>query len=169
MTAILILVVGIVLLGLGYIFYGSWLAKKWGVNPDRPTPAHTKFDNKDFVPANPAVLMGHHFSSIAGAGPINGPIQAAVFGWLPVFLWVVIGGIFFGAMHDFGSLFASIRHGGRSIGEVIKDNIGPKAYKLFVIFALLVLILVIASFTSVVASTFQSTVDANGNPYDRCV
>ena len=166
MTAVLILVVGIVLLGLGYIVYGSWLAKKWGVNPDRPTPAHTKFDNKDFVPANPAVLMGHHFSSIAGAGPINGPIQAAVFGWLPVFLWVVIGGIFFGAMHDFGSLFASIRHGGRSIGEVIKDNIGPKAYKLFVIFALLVLILVIASFTSVVASTFQSTVDANGNPYD---
>ena len=166
MTAVLILVVGIVLLGLGYIFYGSWLAKKWGVNPDRPTPAHTKYDNKDFVPTNPAVLMGHHFSSIAGAGPINGPIQAAVFGWLPVFLWVVIGGIFFGAMHDFGSLFASIRHGGRSIGEVIKDNIGPKAYKLFVIFALLVLILVIASFTSVVASTFQSTVDANGNPYD---
>ena len=84
MTAVLILVVGIVLLGLGYIVYGSWLAKKWGVNPDRPTPAHTKFDNKDFVPANPAVLMGHHFSSIAGAGPINGPIQAAVFGWLPV-------------------------------------------------------------------------------------
>ena len=161
MTAILILVVGIVLLGLGYIFYGSWLAKKWGVNPDRPTPAHTKFDNKDFVPANPAVLMGHHFSSIAGAGPINGPIQAAVFGWLPVFLWVVIGGIFFGAMHDFGALFASIRHGGRSIGEVIKDNIGPKAYKLFVIFALLVLILVIASFTSVVAGTFVS-VGADG-------
>ena len=90
MTAILILVVGIVLLGLGYIFYGSWLAKKWGVNPDRPTPAHTKFDNKDFVPANPAVLMGHHFSSIAGAGPINGPIQAAVFGWLPVFLLSLI-------------------------------------------------------------------------------
>lgn len=163
MTAILILVVGIVLLGLGYIFYGSWLAKKWGVNPDRPTPAHTKFDNKDFVPANPAVLMGHHFSSIAGAGPINGPIQAAVFGWLPVFLWIVIGGIFFGAMHDFGALFASIRHGGRSIGEVIKDNIGPKAYKLFVIFALLVLILVIASFTSVVAGTFVSTTAADGS------
>ena len=166
MTAVLILIVGIVLLGLGYVFYGSWLAKKWGVNPDRPTPAHTKYDNKDFVPTNPAVLMGHHFSSIAGAGPINGPIQAAVFGWLPVFLWVVIGGIFFGAMHDFGSLLASIRHGGRSIGEVIKDNIGDKAYKLFVIFALLVLILVIASFTSVVAGTFVSVEDANGNPYD---
>ena len=157
MKAIIILLIGLVLLALGYIFYGSWLAKKWGVNPDRPTPAHTKFDNNDFVPANPAVLMGHHFSSIAGAGPINGPIQAAVFGWLPVFLWIVIGGIFFGAMHDFGALFASIRHGGRSIAEVIKDNIGSKAYKLFVVFALLVLILVIASFTSVVASTFVST------------
>ncbi len=161
MSAILILVIGVVLLALGYIFYGSWLAKKWGVNPDRPTPAHSKFDNKDFVPANPAVLMGHHFSSIAGAGPINGPIQAAIFGWVPVFLWVVIGGIFFGAMHDFGALFASVRHGGRSIAEVIKDNVGQRAYKLFVIFALLVLILVIASFTSVVASTFMSP-DAPG-------
>ena len=156
MSAILVLVIGIVVLALGYIFYGSWLAKKWGVNPDRPTPAHSKFDNRDYVPANPAVLMGHHFSSIAGAGPINGPIQAAVFGWLPVFLWIVIGGIFFGAMHDFGALFASVRHGGRSIGEVIKDNIGGRAYKLFVIFALIVLILVIAVFTSVVASTFVS-------------
>lgn len=156
MSAILILLIGIVLLALGYIFYGSWLAKKWGVNPDRPTPAHSKFDNKDYVPANPAVLMGHHFSSIAGAGPINGPIQAAVFGWLPVFLWIVIGGIFFGAMHDFGALFASVRHGGRSMAEIVKANIGPKAYKLFIIFALLVLILVIASFTSVVASTFVS-------------
>lgn len=160
MTFVLILIVGVVLLGLGYVFYGSWLAKQWGVNPDRPTPAHTKFDNQDFVPANPAVLMGHHFSSIAGAGPINGPIQAAIFGWVPVFLWIVIGGVFFGAMHDFGALLASIRHGGRSIGEVIKDNIGPSAYKLFVIFALLVLILVIASFTSVVASTFVSEADS---------
>lgn len=160
-SAILILLVGIVCLALGYIFYGSWLAKKWGVNPDRPTPAHAKFDNKDYVPANPAVLMGHHFSSIAGAGPINGPIQAAVFGWLPVFLWIVIGGIFIGAMHDFGALFASIRHGGRSLAEVIKDNMGHKAYKLFIAFALLVLILVIASFTSVVASTFVS-VGADG-------
>ena len=156
MSAILILLIGIAALALGYIFYGSWLAKRWGVNPDRPTPAHSKFDNKDFVPANPAILMGHHFSSIAGAGPINGPIQAAVFGWVPVFLWIVLGGIFFGAMHDFGALFASVRHGGRSLAEVIKDNIGHKAYKLFITFALLVLVLVIASFTSVVASTFVS-------------
>ena len=156
MSAIVILLIALALLALGYIFYGSWLAKQWGVDPNHETPAHTSYDGKDFVPANPAVLMGHHFSSIAGAGPINGPIQAAVFGWVPVFLWVVIGGIFFGAMHDFGALFASIRHNGGSIGEVIKDEMGVKAQRLFTIFALLVLILVIASFTAVVAGTFVS-------------
>ena len=156
MSAVLILLIAFALLALGYIFYGSWLAKQWGVDPNHETPAHTSYDGKDFVPANPAVLMGHHFSSIAGAGPINGPIQAAVFGWVPVFLWIVIGGIFFGAMHDFGALFASIRHNGGSIGEVIKDEIGVKAQRLFTIFALLVLILVIASFTAVVAGTFVS-------------
>ncbi len=160
MSAILILIIAVVLLALGYILYGSWLAKQWGVDPNHETPAHTSYDGKDFVPANPAVLMGHHFSSIAGAGPINGPIQAAVFGWVPVFLWVVLGGIFFGAMHDFGALFASIRHNGGSIGEVIKENIGVRAQRLFTIFALLVLILVIASFTAVVAGTFVSEADS---------
>ena len=90
-SALLILIIAVVLLALGYVFYGSWLAKQWGVDPSRETPAHTSYDGKDFVPANPAVLMGHHFSSIADAGPINGPIQAAVFGWVPVFLWCVIG------------------------------------------------------------------------------
>ena len=160
MSAIIILVIGVALLALGYIFYGSWLAKQWGVDPNHETPAHTSYDGKDFVPANPAVLMGHHFSSIAGAGPINGPIQAAVFGWVPVFLWVVIGGIFFGAMHDFGALFASIRHNGGSVGEVIRANVGVRAQRLFTIFALLVLILVIASFTAVVAGTFASTADS---------
>ena len=159
MSAIVILLIALALLAAGYIFYGSWLAKEWGVDPNHETPAHTSYDGTDFVPANPAVLMGHHFSSIAGAGPINGPIQAAVFGWVPVFLWVVIGGIFFGAMHDFGALFASIRHNGGSIGEVIKQNMGRKAQTLFTVFALLVLILVIASFTAVVAGTFASDAD----------
>ena len=156
MSAILILVIAVIVLAIGYVTYGSWLAKQWGVDPSRETPAHTSYDGKDFVPANPAVLMGHHFSSIAGAGPINGPIQAAVFGWVPVFLWIIIGGIFFGAMHDFGALFASIRHNGGSIGEVIKENMGVRAQRLFTVFALLVLILVIASFTAVVAGTFVS-------------
>ena len=170
MSALLILLIAIVVLALGYVFYGSWLAKQWGVDPNRETPAHTSYDGKDFVPANPAVLMGHHFSSIAGAGPINGPIQAAVFGWVPVFLWCVLGGIFFGAMHDFGALFASIRHNGGSVGEIMKDSMGVKAQRLFIVFALAVLILVIASFTAVVAGTFASsgpfisTGDQAGNP-----
>ena len=156
MSALVILLIAVVVLALGYVFYGSWLAKQWGVDPNRETPSHSSYDGKDFVPANPAVLMGHHFSSIAGAGPINGPIQAAVFGWVPVFLWCVLGGIFIGAMHDFGALFASIRHKGGSIGEIMKDSMGIKAQRLFIVFALAVLILVIASFTSVVASTFAS-------------
>ena len=164
MSALLILICAVVLLALGYVFYGSWLAKQWGVDPNRETPAHTSYDGKDYVPANPAVLMGHHFSSIAGAGPINGPIMASVFGWVPVFLWCVLGGIFIGAMHDFGALFASIRHNGGSIGEVIKDSMGVKAQRLFIIFALAVLILVIASFTAVVAGTFVS-VDASAANY----
>ena len=157
MTAILIIVAAIILLVLGYVYYGSWLAKQWGIDPGRKTPAVELEDGVDYVAAKPAVLMGHHFSSIAGAGPINGPIQASVFGWLPVFLWCVIGGIFFGGLQDFGSLFASIRHGGKSVGEIIKDSMGDRAKKLFIIFALLVLILVIASFVNVVAGTFAST------------
>ncbi|MCR4735938.1 MAG: carbon starvation protein A, partial [Treponema sp.] len=160
MTALLIILAAIVLLLLGYIFYGAWLAKQWGIDPKRKTPAFEKQDGVDYVPAKPAVLMGHHFSSIAGAGPINGPIQAAVFGWVPVFLWCVIGGIFFGGLQDFGSLFASIRHDGKSVGEIIKDSMGSKSKKLFIIFALLVLILVIASFVNVVASTFLTASDA---------
>ena len=157
MTAILIILAAIVLLVLGYIYYGSWLAKEWGIDPKRKTPAVELEDGVDYVAAKPAVLMGHHFSSIAGAGPINGPIQASVFGWLPVFLWCVIGGIFFGGLQDFGSLFASVRHGGKSVGEIIEDSMGDKAKKLFIVFALLVLILVIASFVNVVAGTFAST------------
>ena len=113
MNAALFLIIGCAVLIVGYIFYGGWLAKKWGVDNSRPTPAHTMEDGKDYCPAKAPVLMGHHFSSIAGAGPINGPIQAAVFGWVPVMLWVLIGGIFFGGVHDFGALFASIRHKGR--------------------------------------------------------
>lgn len=155
MTAVLIILAAIVLLVIGYVTYGAWLAKQWGVDPKRPTPAHTMTDGVDYVAAKPAVLMGHHFSSIAGAGPINGPIQAAVFGWVPVFLWCVLGGIFVGGVHDFGALFASVRHGGKSVGDVIGDTMGKRAKTLFLIFALLVLILVIASFVNVVAGTFM--------------
>ncbi len=167
MNAVLILLVGCAILLVGYIAYGGWLAKQWGVDDSRQTPAHELEDGMDYVPAKAPVLMGHHFSSIAGAGPINGPIQAAVFGWVPVVLWVLIGGIFFGAVHDYGSLFASIRHKGQSIGEVIALNIGDRAKKLFLIFSYLTLILVVAAFASIVASTFcvvegnQASTDTN--------
>jgi len=157
MNAALFLVIGIVVLVCGYVFYGRWLAKKWGVDDTRVTPAHELEDGKDYCPAKAPVLMGHHFSSIAGAGPINGPIQAAVFGWVPVMLWILIGGIFFGGVHDFGALFASIRHKGESIGEVISDAIGTRAKRLFIIFAYLTLILVVAAFASIVANTFKAT------------
>ncbi|MCL2067616.1 MAG: carbon starvation protein A [Treponema sp.] len=155
MSGIAILVIAIVVLVIGYVTYGSWLAKKWGIDPQRKTPAHELYDGNDYVPAKAPVLLGHHFSSIAGAGPINGPIQAAVFGWVPVFLWIIIGGIFFGAVHDFSSLFASIRHKGQSIGTVIADNIGPRAKKLFIVFAYLTLLLVVAAFASIVATSFN--------------
>ena len=156
MTAILIILAAIVLLVIGYLTYGAWLAKEWGVDPTRKTPAIEVNDGVDYVAAKPAVLMGHHFSSIAGAGPINGPIQAAVFGWVPVFLWCIIGGIFIGGLHDYGALYASTRNGGKSVGEIIKTSMGKRAKNLFIIFALLVLILVIASFVNVVAGTFFS-------------
>lgn len=125
-----------------------------GVDPKRPTPAQELEDGIDYVPSKPYVLLGHHFSSIAGAGPINGPIQAAVFGWVPVLLWVLIGGIFFGAMHDFGALFASLRHKGQSIAAVIAENIDNTAKRIFCIFAYLTLLLVVAAFASIVANTF---------------
>ena len=162
MTALFIILAALALLGLGYKLYGSWLEKEWGVDPQRQTPAITKEDGVDYVAAKPVVLMGHHFSSIAGAGPINGPILASVFGWLPVFLWCVIGGIFFGGLQDFGSLIASIRHEGKSLGEIINDTMGKTAKRLFIAFALLVLILVIASFVNVVAGTFFTAGDAFG-------
>ncbi len=154
MNAAVILVLSIALLVCGYLFYGRWLAKKWGVDESKTTPSHEMEDGIDYCPAKTPVLMGHHFSSIAGAGPINGPIQAAVFGWVPVLLWIIVGGIFFGAVHDFGALFASIRHKGQSIGEVIADTMGAKSKKMFIIFGYLTLLLVVAAFASIVASTF---------------
>ena len=163
MNMLLIFLIGCAVLIVGYIVYGGWLAKTWGVDNSRPTPAHEMEDGVDYLPAKAPVLMGHHFSSIAGAGPINGPIQAAVFGWLPVVLWVLIGGIFFGAVHDYGALFASIRHKGQSIGEVINANIGSRAKKLFIIFSYLTLILVVAAFASIVAGTFASDGTNNTN------
>ena len=160
MNGILLLVICSVCLLAGYVFYGRYLCKKWGVGEiDQPTPAHTMSDGVDYVPAPAPVLMGHHFSSIAGAGPITGPISAvaAGFGWGACALWIVIGGIFFGGVHDFGALFASVRHGGKSIGEIISANMSKRAKRLFIIFSYLTLILVVAAFASIVAGTFAAT------------
>ncbi|HOW22782.1 MAG TPA: carbon starvation protein A [Sedimentibacter sp.] len=156
MSSLVLIIASIVLFLVGYVTYGAYLAKQWGIDPTRKTPAHEVNDGIDYVPTKPAVLLGHHFASIAGAGPINGPIQAAIFGWVPVFLWIVLGSIFVGGVHDYGSLFASVRHKGKSIGEVIHANMGKKGMMLFSIFAWLTLLLVVAAFTNIVASTFAS-------------
>ena len=154
MSSLVLIIGSIIVFIVAYITYGAWLAKQWGVDPTRKTPANEINDGIDYVPTKPAVLLGHHFASIAGAGPINGPIQAAIFGWVPVLLWIVLGSIFVGGVHDFGSLFASVRHKGKSIGEVIHANMGRKGMMLFSVFAWLTLLLVVAAFTNIVASTF---------------
>ena len=165
MNGIVLLIISVAILVCGYIFYGRYLCKKWGVGEnDQPTPAHAMEDGIDYVPAPAPVLMGHHFSSIAGAGPITGPISAAAagFGWGACALWIIIGGIFFGGVHDFGALFASVRHGGKSIGEIISANMSKRAKRLFIIFAYLTLILVVAAFASIVAGTFGATFTESG-------
>lgn len=163
MSSLMLLLLSIFAFLVAYVTYGSWLAKQWGVDPNRVTPAHTMNDGVDYVPAKAPILLGHHFASIAGAGPITGPIQAAVFGWLPVFLWIVIGGIFFGGVQDFSSIVVSIKHNGKTLGEVIEEYIGHKCKVLFTTFAWLVILLVIAAFADIVASTFQGyTIAADG-------
>ena len=169
MNGITLLLVSVAILVIGYIFYGRYLCKKWGVGElETETPAHTMEDGIDYVPAKAPVLMGHHFSSIAGAGPITGPINAAAagFGWGACALWIIVGGIFFGGVHDFGALFASVRHGGKSIGEIISANMSKRAKRLFIIFAYLTLILVVAAFASIVAGTFGATFDASTGAVD---
>ena len=163
MNGLVLLIISVAVLLAGYVLYGRWLCKQWGVGElDKPTPAHALEDGIDYVPAKAPILMGHHFSSIAGAGPITGPIGAAGFGWLACTLWILIGGIFFGGVHDFGALFASVRHGGKSIGEIISTNMSKRAKMLFLIFAYLTLILVVAAFASIVAGTFGATFDESG-------
>lgn len=157
MNTFTLLIGSAIILAVAYVLYGGYLAKKWGVDDSRKTPAHTKYDGVDYVPSKVPILMGHHFASIAGAGPIMGPVQAAIFGWIPVTLWILIGSIFFGGVQDFGSLFASIRHDGKSIGEIIEANMGNKGKKLFSLFAWLTLILVVAAFSNIVADSFVST------------
>ncbi len=157
MSAIVLIVIAIVAFIVAYLTYGSFIIKKLGgVDPKAKTPAHTMRDDVDYIPTRAPVLIGHHFASIAGAAPIIGPIVAAVFGWIPVFLWIVLGGIFIGAVHDTGSLYASIRHRAKSIAEILKENVGVSSKKLFAAFAWLTLILILAVFAFVVAKMFAS-------------
>lgn len=122
MNGLVIVLIAIVVLGAGYLFYGRWLANKWGLDPKAKTPAYTHEDGQDYVPSSKMTVFAHQFSSIAGAGPVTGPILASVFGWVPVLLWLLIGGLFFGAVQDFGALYASVKNEGKSMGMIIENT-----------------------------------------------
>ncbi len=169
MNGLIMMIIAIIVLGGAYLIYGRYLARLWGIDENAKTPAYELEDGVDYVPADTNVVFGHQFASIAGAGPINGPIQAAVFGWVPVLLWILIGGVFFGAVQDFASMYASVKNKGRTIGYIIELYIGKTGKKLFMIFTWLFSILVIAAFADVVCQTFNgfaadgiATVEANG-------
>ena len=155
MNGILMMAISIVVLVGAYLLYGRYLQNKWGIDPDAKTPAYEMEDGIDYVPADTNVVFGHQFASIAGAGPINGPIQAAIFGWLPVLLWILLGGVFLGAVQDFAAMYASVKNKGRTIGYIIEEYIGKTGKKLFLLFCWLFCILVIAAFSDVVAGTFN--------------
>ena len=154
-TLVIVLIAEVVLVA-AYLLYGRWLAKKWGIDPKAQTPAVKYNDGKDYVPTNGWTVFSHQFSSIAGAGPVTGAIQAAAFGWLPVLLWVLLGGVFFGAVTDFGALYASVKNDGKSMGVLIEKYIGKTGRKLFLLFCWLFTLLVIAAFADMVAGTFNA-------------
>ena len=156
MNTLVIVLIAIVVLGAGYVLYGRHIAKSWGIDPKAETPAVKYNDGKDFVPTNGWTVFSHQFSSIAGAGPVTGAIQAAVFGWVPVLLWVLIGGVFFGAVTDFGALYASVKNEGKSMGMLIEKYIGKLGRKLFTIFCWLFSVLIIAVFADMVTGTFSA-------------
>ena len=162
MNGIVIVLVAAVVLVAGYVLYGRWLAKSWGVDASALTPAKRLEDDKNFSPASCFTAFSHQFSSICGAGPVTGTIAAMMFGWLPVLLWVLVGGIFFGAVHDFGALYASVRNNGKSLAQLIEKYIGRTGRRLFLLFSWLFTIIVIAAFVDMVAGTFKATFDAAG-------
>lgn len=155
MNGIALMVVAAVVLAAGYVLYGRWLANRWGVDRDAITPARRMEDGQNFSPASCFTVFSHQFSSICGAGPVTGTIVAMAFGWLPVVLWVLVGGIFFGAVHDFGALYASMKNNGKSLAQLIEKYIGKTGRRLFLLFCWLFCIIVIAAFTDMVAGTFK--------------
>ena len=162
MNTLVIVLIAAVLLSCAYVFYGRWLANKWGIDPKAETPAKKFEDGKDYVPTDGWTVFSHQFSSIAGAGPVTGAIQAAVFGWVPVFLWIIVGGIFFGAVTDFGALYASVKNEGKSMGLLIEKYIGKFGRKVFLLFCWLFTLLVIAAFADMVAGTFNAYTEVDG-------
>lgn len=162
MNGVVLMVVAAAVLAAGYLGYGRWLASKWGVDREALTPACRMEDGKNFSPASAFTVFSHQFSSICGAGPVTGTIVAMAFGWLPVVLWVLVGGIFFGAVHDFGALYASMKNNGKSLAQLIEKYIGRTGRRLFLLFCWLFCLIVIAAFTSMVAGTFKFTPDAAG-------
>ena len=156
-TLVIVLIAAVCLLA-GYVFYGRWLAKKWGIDPKAKTPAYTHEDGEDYVPTDGWTVFAHQFSSIAGAGPVTGAIQAAAFGWLPVLLWILLGGIFFGAVTDFGALYASVKNEGKSMGMLIEQYIGKTGRKLFLLFCWFFTLIVTAAFADMVSGTFNGFV-----------
>ena len=160
-TLVIVLIAAVILFG-AYVVYGRWLANKWGIDPKAETPAVKYNDGKDFVPTNGWTVFSHQFSSIAGAGPVTGAIQAAAFGWLPVLLWILIGGVFFGAVTDFGALYASVKNEGKSMGMIIEKYIGKFGRKIFLLFCWLFTLIVIAAFADMVAGTFNAYTVVDG-------
>lgn len=163
MNGMVVVVVAAVVLAAGYLVYGRWLAKTWGIDREALTPAKRMEDGKNFSPASCFTAFSHQFSSICGAGPVTGTIAAMMFGWLPVLLWVLVGGIFFGAVHDFGALYASVKNNGKSLAQLIDKYIGRTGRRLFLLFSWLFTIIVIAAFVDMVAGTFQATFAADGS------
>ena len=162
MNTLVIVLIAAVCLFAAYVLYGRWLAKKWGIDPKAKTPAVIHNDGQDYVPTDGWTVFAHQFSSIAGAGPVTGAIQAAAFGWLPVLLWIILGGIFFGAVTDFGALYASVKNDGKSMGLLIEKYIGKTGRKLFLGFCWLFCLIVIAAFADMVADTFNAYVVTDG-------
>ena len=155
MNGLLLLGIASIILIAAYLLYGRYLVKTWGIDPNAKTPAVEREDGVDFVPSSKWEVFAHQFSSIAGAGPVTGPVMAMLWGWLPAFLWIIVGGIFFGAIQDFGALYASVKSKGKSMGQLIEDYIGRKGRRLFFLFAWLFTLLVIAAFADMVAGTFN--------------
>ena len=162
MNGMIVVAVAAVVLAAGYLLYGRWLARTWGVDREALTPAKRMEDGKNFSPASCFTAFSHQFSSICGAGPVTGTIAAMMFGWLPVLLWVLVGGIFFGAVHDFGALYASVKNNGKSLAQLVEKYIGRTGRRLFLLFSWLFTIIVIAAFVDMVAGTFMATFDASG-------